>query len=60
VAIARTEEATVIYSDDEDIRRFGKRLGLEVIGLNELPMPPANPQPDLLGEWQSGDDDVVW
>ena len=47
VAIARTEGAEVIYSDDTDIRRFGKRLGIEVIGIAELPLPPEDPQPGL-------------
>ena len=47
VAIARTEGAEIIYSDDADIGRFCKRLGIEVIGIGELPLPPQDPQGGL-------------
>ena len=47
VAIAKVEGATVIYSNDDDIRRFSARDGLEVIGLESLPRPPDSPQGDL-------------
>ena len=43
VAIARTEGATVVYADDDGIRRFGKRLGMEVIGLIETSPPTDQP-----------------
>jgi predicted nucleic acid-binding protein len=43
VAIAAVESATVIYSDDEDIKRLaGTRF--EVRGIAELPLPVDDPQ----------------
>jgi len=40
VAIAKIENAEVIYSDDDDVRRFAKKCGIRVIGVSELPLPP--------------------
>jgi predicted nucleic acid-binding protein len=40
VAIAKVENAEVIYSDDEDMYRFAKKAGIKVIGVSELPLPP--------------------
>jgi predicted nucleic acid-binding protein len=40
VAIAKVEGADRIYSDDADILRISKRDGIEVISLNDLPLPP--------------------
>lgn len=42
VAIARVHRARVIYSDDNGIRRLGKRIGLDVIGIGEMPLPDAD------------------
>jgi len=47
VAIAKVEGAAVIYSNDDDIRRFSTRDSLEVISLEGLPSPPETPQGDL-------------
>ena len=47
VAIARTEEAVAIYSDDEDLRRFARRVGLEVIRICDLPLPREDQQGSL-------------
>lgn len=47
IAIAKTEGATVIYSDDKNIHTFGVNQGLSVIRLAELPLPPADPQATL-------------
>jgi predicted nucleic acid-binding protein len=47
VAIARTEHAEVIYSDDDDIRRYAPRLGITVLGIAELPLPPDDSQGNL-------------
>ncbi len=47
VAIAKVEGAGVIYSNDDDIRRFSVRDNLEVVRLEDLPSPPARPQSDL-------------
>src|SRR6266852_911887 len=41
VAIAKTNGATRIYSDDEDVIKFARRLGIEVIRTWELPLPSA-------------------
>jgi len=41
VAIARTNGARRIYSDDEDVARFAARLGIEVICTWQLPLPAA-------------------
>jgi len=44
VAIARVEGASVIYSDDEDIAKFSRDLGLTVIPVRDLPLPPEDAQ----------------
>jgi len=41
VAIAKTNGARRIYSDDEDVMKFARRLGIEVIRTCELPLPSA-------------------
>jgi predicted nucleic acid-binding protein len=42
VAIAKTNGATRIYSDDEDVMKFATRIGIkEVIRTWELPLPSA-------------------
>ena len=41
VAIAKTREASCIYSDDEDIIKLSTREGISVIGVSTLPAPPA-------------------
>ena len=47
VSIAAVENATVIYSDDPDIKKLaGSRF--EVIGVAMLPLPPDKPDPPLL------------
>jgi predicted nucleic acid-binding protein len=48
VAIAKVEGAERIYSNDNDIRRFGARDGIEVIMLDDLELAPAE-EPDLFG-----------
>jgi hypothetical protein len=42
VAIAKTLSASHIYSDDEDIARYGVDSGLEVVTLADLPVPPPS------------------
>lgn len=39
VAIAQVNGATHIYSTDADIRALGRRAGIEVVGLADLPEP---------------------
>ncbi len=47
IAIARTEGAATIYSDDDDIQRLGQRSGIEVIGIAQLSLPPEDAQTEL-------------
>lgn len=46
VAIASFHRATEIYSDDDDIRRLAPK-GVEVVGIEHLPLPPESAQGDL-------------
>lgn len=48
VAIAKANEATVIYSDDEDVEKIAKQAGIQVVKTWELPLPQAK-QIDLPG-----------
>jgi predicted nucleic acid-binding protein len=41
VAIAKTNGAKRIYSDDEDVNKFATRVGIQVIPTWELPLPAA-------------------
>ena len=47
VAIARALGQTEIYSDDRDIAKLGRALGLEVIPVHALPLPPEGSQEEL-------------
>jgi predicted nucleic acid-binding protein len=40
VAIAKVEGVKTIYSDDEDVEKYGKALGIEVKRVESLPLPP--------------------
>ena len=44
IAIARTQSQTTIYSDDEDIFTLAEPLGLEVVPVHALPVPPEDAQ----------------
>jgi hypothetical protein len=44
VAIAKVAQATTIYSDDGDIGTIAKQVGISVIGLADLPLPPEDRQ----------------
>ena len=44
VAIAKVNGATTLYSDDKDLRVFAQQVGLMVVGLAELPLPPKESQ----------------
>lgn len=41
VAIARVEDETAIYSDDDDMANLGEALDLKVIRTYDLPVPPG-------------------
>ena len=47
VAIAKVCGATEIYSDDNDIVGIAKTVGIKVIGLADLPLPPEDRQGKL-------------
>lgn len=49
VAIAKTNGASRIYSDDDDVAKFATRLGIQVIRTWELPLPMAR-QIDMYDE----------
>ena len=44
VAIAKVCAATMIYSDDGDIKAIAARAGIKVQGLADLPLPPEDAQ----------------
>jgi hypothetical protein len=39
VAVALTNGARILYSDDEGVKQFGARSGLRVVRISELPLP---------------------
>ncbi|TCK05871.1 PIN domain-containing protein [Marinobacterium mangrovicola] len=41
IAIARAQNVEVIYSDDRQVKKLGRRLGLTVLGVSDLELPPA-------------------
>ncbi|MFW5833692.1 MAG: hypothetical protein ACOCYE_06305 [Pseudomonadota bacterium] len=47
IAIANVVGATTIYSDDEHIVKLAKPLGIAVIGIAQLPLPPLDLQGSL-------------
>lgn len=53
VAIARVAQATAIYSDDRDIGAIAREVGINVISVVHLPLPPSNAQGKLALEAQS-------
>lgn len=58
VAIARVAGATTIYSDDENIDKFAKKFGINVVGLSTLPLRPEEAQRDLFETTLSDDKSV--
>jgi hypothetical protein len=47
VAIAAVEGATAVYSDDDDVITYAREAGMEGYRLEDLPLPPENPQSEL-------------
>jgi hypothetical protein len=41
VAIGKAHGVSCIYSDDEDVVKLGRDCGIQVLGLLDLPLPPA-------------------
>ncbi len=50
VAIAKVEGVTRIYSNDDDIRRYATRDQIELISINDLPIPTEKQQGDLFNK----------
>lgn len=50
VAIAKVEGASVIYSDDDDIRKIAHAGGISVVRTSDLPLPPEDPQTSFIDE----------
>lgn len=44
VAIAKVAGASVIYSDDKEIFKLGQKVGLTVLRIADLPLPPTDAQ----------------
>jgi predicted nucleic acid-binding protein len=58
VAIAKVNEARTIYSDDQDLGRFAKSVGLKVVCTWDLPIPASKtPLFDDLPDEKAADDD---
>lgn len=49
IAITRVNGAQTIYSDDVNLTKFAESIGLKVVGLRDLPLPPE-PEPDIFGD----------
>lgn len=47
VAIAKVNQANLIYSDDRDIRAIATQAGIAVVGLADLQLPPESAQHEL-------------
>jgi len=48
VAIAKVENVGTIYSDDQDVKALADRCGIQVVRVEDLPLPPPT-QPRLNG-----------
>ncbi len=44
VAIAKVSNATIIYSDDDDVRQIATRVKIKVRGISDLELPPQDAQ----------------
>ena len=53
VAIAKVCGASEIYSDDEDIEKLGKRAGIPVTSVAQLPLPPDALQTNLMEDLEA-------
>ncbi|MDA2934247.1 hypothetical protein MYX82_07875, partial [Acidobacteria bacterium AH-259-D05] len=40
VAIAKVENAHTIYSDDDHLKSYGEKVGIKVVSVSDLPLPP--------------------
>ena len=56
VAIAKVSRASMIYSDDEDIRSIATKEDIPVMGLEDLPLPDEARQGDLFKHQETADE----
>lgn len=47
IAIAKVIQADAIYSDDKNLRSKARAVGMRAVGLEELDLPPVDPQGNL-------------
>ena len=47
VAVAKVNDVDCIYSDDGDVKKLAKDAGIQVKGIEDLPVPPPKDQPGL-------------
>lgn len=47
IAISRVTRAMTIFSDDDGLRKLATSLGITVLGVASLPLPPDDPQASL-------------
>lgn len=47
LAIAKVHAAKVIYTDDDKLAKKATELGIEAVGIGDLPLRPLDPQPDM-------------
>ena len=57
VAIAKVEGASVLYTDDRNIRKLGSRLGLTTIPIRDLPLRPKEPIDPQRGFFEEAESD---
>lgn len=50
VAIAKVVGGTQIYSDDHGLKKVAERAGIDVVRLQDLPLPPEELQGNFLEE----------
>lgn len=53
VAIAKVNQATAIYTDDAGLRNTARRIGIAVVGVADMLLPPAKAQIELLFRHQN-------
>ena len=59
VATARAEDASVIYSDDQDIENLAKRFKIPVMRICDLPLPPPK-EPSLIHTGPIGEQTLLF
>jgi hypothetical protein len=57
VAIAKTQGASAVYSDDEQLREFARECGMDAYGLSDLTVPSTQPKLPGMGSGEDDDED---